>query len=68
MLDEACKLFLEEVPVQESALYGMMEHEKALSISFLFKFYLEVSKELKKTMHFSHNNVHVSHKILILFQ
>lgn len=58
MLDEACKLFLEEVPVQESALYGMMENEKALSISFLFKFYLEVSKELKKTMHFSHNNVH----------
>ncbi|XP_071977276.1 aldehyde oxidase 2-like [Engystomops pustulosus] len=58
MLDEACKLFLEEVPVQESALPGMMENEKSLTISFLFKFYLEVSKALTKTMHFQYNDVH----------
>ncbi|XP_040296370.1 aldehyde oxidase-like [Bufo bufo] len=61
MLDDACKLFLEEVPVKESALIGMMENEKILTISFFFKFYLEVSKELKKTMHFLHNDVHDIH-------
>ncbi|CAN2389153.1 Aldehyde oxidase and xanthine dehydrogenase [Pristimantis euphronides] len=58
MLDEACKLFLEEVPIQESAQNGMIENEKMLAISFLFKFYLQVSKELNKTMHFPHNDVH----------
>ncbi|KAG9473350.1 hypothetical protein GDO78_016495, partial [Eleutherodactylus coqui] len=57
MLDEACKLVLEEVPIQESALMGMMENEKTLTISFLFKFYLQVSKELKKTIHFPQNYV-----------
>ncbi|XP_075685901.1 aldehyde oxidase 2-like [Rhinoderma darwinii] len=60
MLDEACKLFLEEIPVQESALIGMMENERTLTISFFFKFYLQVLKELKKTIHFPHNDV--SHK------
>ncbi|XP_056392204.1 aldehyde oxidase 2-like isoform X2 [Hyla sarda] len=57
MLDEACKLFLEEVPVQELALHGMTENEKMLVISSLFKFYLQVSRELENTKHFSHNGV-----------
>ncbi|XP_073407551.1 aldehyde oxidase 2-like isoform X2 [Dendrobates tinctorius] len=58
LLDEACKLFLDEIPVQESALFRMTDNEKSLTISFLFKFYLEVSKELMNTMHSPHNEVH----------
>ncbi|KAM3917430.1 aldehyde oxidase-like [Leptodactylus fuscus] len=61
MLDEACKLYLEEIPVQESALFGMMDMEKTLSISFLFRFYLEVSQEMKKTMHFPLNDINDMH-------
>ncbi|XP_018426966.1 PREDICTED: aldehyde oxidase-like [Nanorana parkeri] len=55
MLDEACRLFLEETPLQESA-FGMVEYERTLAISFLFQFYLQVSKELKKTLHFPHSD------------
>ncbi|XP_073489338.1 aldehyde oxidase 1-like isoform X2 [Aquarana catesbeiana] len=54
MLDEACKLFLEEIPLHESAFFGMVEYERTLAISFLFQFYLQVSKELKTTMNFPH--------------
>ncbi|XP_069841349.1 aldehyde oxidase 1-like [Dendropsophus ebraccatus] len=58
LLDEACKLILEEVPVQEPGLNGMTDNEKTLTIGFLFKFYLQVSEELQKTKHFLHNGVH----------
>ncbi|XP_075036207.1 aldehyde oxidase 2-like isoform X2 [Mixophyes fleayi] len=57
MLDEACRLLLEEIPLQESPLIGMVEYERTLTISFLFKFYIQVSKELKKTIPFPHNDV-----------
>ncbi|XP_063789003.1 aldehyde oxidase 2-like [Pseudophryne corroboree] len=56
MLDEACRLFLEEIPLQESPLVPMLDYERTLTISFLFKFYLQVSKELKKEIHFPHND------------
>ncbi|KAM5153286.1 aldehyde oxidase-like [Mantella aurantiaca] len=58
MLDEACRLFLEEIPVQESVFYGMVEYERTLAISFLFQFYLQVSKELKKIMYFPRYDTH----------
>ncbi|XP_072274824.1 aldehyde oxidase 2-like [Pyxicephalus adspersus] len=57
MLDEACRLFLEETPLQESAFYGLVDYERTLAISFLFQFYLQVSKELKKTLNFSHYDI-----------
>ncbi|KAM4024499.1 aldehyde oxidase-like [Anomaloglossus baeobatrachus] len=61
LLNEACKLFLDEIPVQDSALIGMTDNEKSLMISFLFKFYLQVSKELMKTILSPHNDFHEIH-------
>ncbi|XP_068103048.1 aldehyde oxidase-like [Hyperolius riggenbachi] len=55
MLDEACKLFLEEVPIQEAVFGDMVEYERTLAISFLFQFYLQVSNELK-AMNFPHTD------------
>ncbi|KAM9305620.1 LOW QUALITY PROTEIN: aldehyde oxidase-like [Gastrophryne carolinensis] len=48
MLDEACRLFLEELPQEESPYFDVVEYERTLAISFLFQFYLEVSKKIKK--------------------
>ncbi|XP_006862099.1 PREDICTED: aldehyde oxidase-like [Chrysochloris asiatica] len=47
MLDEACRLLLEEVSIPGSAPGGRVEFKRALVVSFFFKFYLEVLKELK---------------------
>ncbi|XP_053554695.1 aldehyde oxidase 2 [Bombina bombina] len=54
MLDEACRFFLDEVPVQDSALFGVVVNERTLTISFLYKFYLQVLKELKQLGNFLH--------------
>ncbi|XP_053452765.1 aldehyde oxidase 2 [Nycticebus coucang] len=48
MLDEACRLLLDEVSLPGSALGGRVEFKRTLVVSFLFKFYLEVLQELKK--------------------
>ncbi|KAM8934112.1 aldehyde oxidase 1-like [Pelodytes ibericus] len=56
MLDEACKLFLEEVVLPDSAYIGMADYERTLAISFLFKFYLQIAQELKQTVRFLHNS------------
>uniref|UniRef100_A0A0D9REZ2 aldehyde oxidase n=1 Tax=Chlorocebus sabaeus TaxID=60711 RepID=A0A0D9REZ2_CHLSB len=48
MLDEACRLLLDEVSLPGSAPGGRVEFKRTLVISFLFKFYLEVLQELKK--------------------
>nr|BAD89382.1 aldehyde oxidase [Macaca fascicularis] len=48
MLDTACRLVLEEVSLSGSAPGGKVEFKRTLIISFLFKFYLEVSQILKK--------------------
>ncbi|NP_001289859.1 aldehyde oxidase 2 [Saimiri boliviensis] len=48
MLDEACKLLLDEVSLPGSARGGRVEFKRTLVVSFLFKFYLEVLQELKK--------------------
>lgn len=48
MLDTACRLLLDDVTLASSAPGGKVEFKRALIISFLFKFYLEVSQSLKK--------------------
>lgn len=48
MLDAACRLVLDEVSLPGSAPGGKVEFKRTLIISFLFKFYLEVSQILKK--------------------
>ncbi|VTJ75343.1 Hypothetical predicted protein [Marmota monax] len=47
MLDEACRLVLDEVSLPGSAPGGKVEFKRTLVVSFLFKFYLKVLKELK---------------------
>lgn len=48
MLDAACRLILDEVSLPGSAPGGKVEFKRTLIISFLFKFYLEVSQILKE--------------------
>ncbi|XP_054978420.1 aldehyde oxidase 2 [Sorex araneus] len=48
MLDEACRLLLDEVSLPGWAPGGRVEFKRTLLVSFLFKFYLEVLLELKK--------------------
>ncbi|KAM9663656.1 LOW QUALITY PROTEIN: aldehyde oxidase 2-like [Trichechus inunguis] len=50
MLDEACRLLLEEVSLPGSAPGGRVEFKRTLVVSFLFKFYLQVLQELKKLL------------------
>ncbi|KAM5280162.1 aldehyde oxidase 2-like [Ctenodactylus gundi] len=47
MLDEACRLVLGEVSLPGSAPGGKVEFKRTLMVSFLFKFYLEVLRELQ---------------------
>ncbi|MEJ1271923.1 xanthine dehydrogenase [Cricetulus griseus] len=47
MLTEACRMVLEEISLPVSAPGGMVEYRRTLTISFLFKFYLDVLKQLK---------------------
>ncbi|XP_047400596.1 aldehyde oxidase 2 isoform X3 [Sciurus carolinensis] len=47
MLDEACRLVLDEVSLPGSAPGGKVEFKRTLVVSFLFKFYLKVLQELK---------------------
>jgi aldehyde oxidase len=47
MLDEACRLLLDEVSLPGSALGGKVEFRRTLIVSLFFKFYLEVLQELK---------------------
>lgn len=42
MLNEACRLALEEIFLPASALGGKVEYRRTLLVSFLFRFYLEV--------------------------
>ncbi|KFP51668.1 Aldehyde oxidase, partial [Cathartes aura] len=42
MLNEACRLVLEEIFLPPSALGGKVEYRRTLLVSFLFRFYLEV--------------------------
>ncbi|XP_029462077.1 aldehyde oxidase-like [Rhinatrema bivittatum] len=47
MLDKACKEILDEITLPGSAEGGKAEYRRTLTISFFFKFYLEVLQELK---------------------
>ncbi|KAM4836062.1 aldehyde oxidase [Thomomys bottae] len=48
MLDAACRLVLDEVSLPGWAPGGKVEFKRTLIISFLFRFYLEVSQILKR--------------------
>ncbi|XP_075466161.1 aldehyde oxidase 1-like [Ascaphus truei] len=48
MLSEASRMVVEEVILPGSAPGGMVEYKRTLAISFLFKFYLQVSQEMNK--------------------
>ncbi|XP_012866062.1 PREDICTED: aldehyde oxidase [Dipodomys ordii] len=48
MLDTACRLVLDEVSLPGWAPGGKVEFKRTLIISFLFRFYLEVSQILKR--------------------
>ncbi|KAM4627024.1 aldehyde oxidase-like isoform 1-T1 [Discoglossus pictus] len=48
MLSQACKVVLEDVSLPPSAPGGMVEYRRTLTISFLFRFYLEVLQTLKQ--------------------
>lgn len=47
MLDDAGKMILDEVSLLTAATGGMVEYRKTLAVGFLFKFYLDVLKQLK---------------------
>ncbi|KAE8580256.1 hypothetical protein XENTR_v10024375 [Xenopus tropicalis] len=46
MLSEACRLMVHEITLSPSAPGGMVEYRSTLTISFFFKFYLEVLQRL----------------------
>ncbi|KAM9038260.1 aldehyde oxidase 4-like isoform 1-T2 [Sarcophilus harrisii] len=48
MLSEACRLVLDEIQIPPTAVGGMVEYKRTLMISFIFKFYLKVLRELHK--------------------
>ncbi|XP_030065867.1 aldehyde oxidase 1 [Microcaecilia unicolor] len=58
MLNEACRQILDEVALPGSAPGGMVEYRRTLTISFLFKFYLEILQQLKQEG-ISHNEISV---------
>ncbi|NP_001295389.1 aldehyde oxidase 3 [Oryctolagus cuniculus] len=47
MLNEACRLVLDEIPLPASAPGGRVDYRRALLISFLFKFYIDVWRQLQ---------------------
>ena len=53
MLEEACRLLLDEVSLPGSAPGGRVEFKRTLVVSFFFKFYLEVLQKLKKLVRLS---------------
>ncbi|NWX23762.1 AOXB oxidase, partial [Aegotheles bennettii] len=54
MLNEACRLVLEEIFLPPSALGGKVEYRRTLLVSFLFRFYLEVLNGLHQMYPFRH--------------
>ncbi|KAE8580255.1 hypothetical protein XENTR_v10024374 [Xenopus tropicalis] len=58
MLDEACRLFLGEIPLQDSTFGEMADHERTLAISFIFKFYLQILQELNKNSNSLHKPIY----------
>ncbi|CAH2306009.1 aldehyde oxidase-like isoform X1 [Pelobates cultripes] len=46
MLSDACRLVLDEVSLSPAAPGGKVEYKRTLTISFFFKFYLKVLREL----------------------
>uniref|UniRef100_A0A673T1X2 aldehyde oxidase n=1 Tax=Suricata suricatta TaxID=37032 RepID=A0A673T1X2_SURSU len=67
MLEEACRLLLEEVSLPGWAPGGRVEFRRTLVVSFFFKFYLEVLQELKKLIKLvsdSHHYPEISDRFL----
>uniref|UniRef100_A0A8C5QDW5 Aldehyde oxidase n=1 Tax=Leptobrachium leishanense TaxID=445787 RepID=A0A8C5QDW5_9ANUR len=50
MLQEACRLALEEISITPSAPGGMVEYKRTMTISFFFKFFLQVLQNRNKTV------------------
>ncbi|XP_078536307.1 aldehyde oxidase-like isoform X2 [Lissotriton helveticus] len=48
MLNEACRSVLEEVSLPGSAPGGMVEYKRTLTVSFLFRFFLQVAHDIKQ--------------------
>ncbi|KAM4698824.1 aldehyde oxidase-like isoform 2-T2 [Rhinophrynus dorsalis] len=48
MLSEACRLILDEISLPPSAPGGMVEYRRTLTVSFFFRFYLQVFQEIKQ--------------------
>lgn len=46
-LGEACRLVLDEISLDPAAPGGKVEYRRTLTVSFLFKFYLEVLYTLR---------------------
>ncbi|XP_018426965.1 PREDICTED: aldehyde oxidase-like, partial [Nanorana parkeri] len=49
-LGEACRLVLDEISLDPAAPGGMVEYRRTLTVSFLFKFYLEVLYALQSEL------------------
>ncbi|XP_042522937.1 aldehyde oxidase 2 [Dipodomys spectabilis] len=67
MMDEACRLLLDEISLPGSAPGGKVEFKRTLIVSFFFKFYLEVLQELRtqvKLSSGSHRYPEIAHSPL----
>ncbi|XP_005366403.1 aldehyde oxidase 1 [Microtus ochrogaster] len=62
MFHTACRLVLNEVTLPGSAPGGKVEFKRTLIISFLFKFYLEVCRSLKRTDPAHYPSLEVRHE------
>ncbi|KFZ60081.1 Aldehyde oxidase, partial [Antrostomus carolinensis] len=57
MLNEACRLVLEEIFLPPSALGGKVEYRRTLLVSFLFRFFLEVLNGLHQMYPFRYAEI-----------
>ncbi|XP_070789374.1 aldehyde oxidase isoform X1 [Pituophis catenifer annectens] len=61
MLNEACKLILEEITLSPSAPGGKVEYRRTMLISFFFRFYLKVLHDLKNMFPDNYPNLPKEH-------
>lgn len=47
IVQEACQLLAEDLPLKPGSPGGQVEYRKSLAASFFFKFYLNVSQQLR---------------------
>uniref|UniRef100_A0A8D0CKR5 Aldehyde oxidase 5 n=1 Tax=Scleropages formosus TaxID=113540 RepID=A0A8D0CKR5_SCLFO len=61
LLEEACRLLAEEVALPPTAHGGKTEFRSILSLSFFFKFYMQVVQELREKVGYLLTILHPSH-------